>query len=79
MNGVTVITPPEQRVIVTPSHPTGHFVSTPEQPVNVTVPVGKTGPKGPKGDDAQWDAMTQAEYDALPVKDSNTLYVIVEP
>jgi hypothetical protein len=38
---------------------------------------GPTGPAGAAGADAQWDSMTQAEYDALPVKDPNTLYVIV--
>lgn len=35
---------------------------------------GKTGPQGPPG---LWTQMTQAAYDALPVKDPNTLYVIV--
>ncbi len=35
------------------------------------------GPQGPPGDDAQWTSMTQAAYDSLPVKDPNTLYVIV--
>lgn len=47
------------------------------KPVQVTVPVGKQGPPGPPGEAAQWDSMTQAEYDALPSKDPNTLYVIV--
>lgn len=28
------------------------------------------------GEDAHWDAMTQAEYDALPVKDPDTLYIV---
>lgn len=48
--------------------------------VNVTArtgPAGPTGPPGPPGAAAQWDSMTQAEYDALPDKDPNTLYVIV--
>lgn len=45
-----------------------------------------TGPKGDKGDpgasgepgpQGQWDAMTMAEYDALPSKDPATLYVII--
>ena len=47
------------------------------KPVTVTVPLGKQGPPGPPGADAQWDSMTQAEYDALPDKDPGTLYVIV--
>ena len=58
---------------------------TPTQPskIQVTVPVGKQGVKGDKGDsglngaDAQWAKLTQAEYDALPTKDPNTLYVII--
>jgi hypothetical protein len=37
-------------------------------------PVGNTGPQGPPG---QWTQMTQAAYNALPVKDPNTLYVII--
>jgi Domain of unknown function (DUF4082) len=35
------------------------------------------GPPGPKGDPALWVELTQAEYDALPVKDPNTLYIII--
>jgi hypothetical protein len=34
-------------------------------------------PPGPPGPPGQWTQMTQAAYDALPVKDPNTLYVIV--
>ena len=37
------------------------------------------GPPGPPGADAHWVSMTQSEYDALPVKDPETLYVIVFP
>jgi hypothetical protein len=51
------------------------------QPIQVTVPTGKQGVKGDPGQpgqDAQWDSMTQAEYDALPDKDPNTLYVIID-
>ena len=62
-----VITAPEQRVRLT----------TPQQQVSLTIPTGQQGPQGPPGDDAQWDAMTQDEYEALPSKDPNTLYVIV--
>jgi hypothetical protein len=56
------------------------IISTPTQPINVTVPRGKKGDKGDKGDpgqDALWEEMTQAEYNALPTKDPNTLYVII--
>jgi hypothetical protein len=53
------------------------IVSAPTKPVLVTVPTGKQGPPGPPGEDAQWARMTQAEYDALPTKDPNTLYVII--
>jgi hypothetical protein len=38
---------------------------------------GPPGPEGPAGADAEWVQMTQAEYDALPIKDPNTLYVVV--
>jgi hypothetical protein len=50
---------------------------------------GLPGPRGPQGDqgiqgiqgvpgqDAQWVRMTQAEYDVLNPKDSQTLYVII--
>lgn len=55
-------------------------VSVPSRPINVTVPTGRPGPKGdpgPPGADALWESMTQAAFDALPVKDPNTLYVII--
>ena len=38
---------------------------------------GPPGIEGPPGADAKWTRMTQAEYDALIVKDSQTLYVII--
>jgi len=40
-------------------------------------PTGPAGVQGPTGPAAVWVQMTQAEYDALAVKDPNTLYVIV--
>jgi hypothetical protein len=64
-------------------------VSTPDLKVIAAGNVGQPGPKGDKGDQGvvgpagppgpqgQWDALTQAEYDALNPPDSNTLYVIV--
>ena len=56
----------------------GVTITTPTpKPVVVTVPRGLPGPPGPPGAAAQWDSMTQAEYDALASKDPNTLYVIV--
>lgn len=38
---------------------------------------GPPGPPGPQGAQATWTQLTQAQYDALPVKDPNMLYVIV--
>jgi hypothetical protein len=40
-------------------------------------PGGPQGPPGPPGPPGEWDSMTQAQYDALPVKDPDTLYVII--
>lgn len=45
-----------------------------EQAITV-VQVGNVG--GPKGDPGKWVSMTQAQYDAIPVKDPETLYVII--
>lgn len=36
--------------------------------------VGSPGPQGPPG---QWLGLTQDEFDAIPVKDPFTLYVIL--
>lgn len=41
-------------------------------------PAGVAGPVGPAGADAEWVQMTQAAYDALAVKDPDTLYIIVD-
>lgn len=49
------------------------------QPVSV-VHVGEMGfqgPKGATGPQGQWVSMTQFAFDTLPVKDPNTLYVII--
>jgi len=43
----------------------------------VTGQQGKQGVPGPPGKDAQWLKMTKADFDALPTKDPNTLYVII--
>jgi hypothetical protein len=43
-------------------------------------PAGAPGPPGAQGEpgqDATWTSMTQAEYDALAVKDPQTLYLII--
>ena len=67
-------------IIVSTSPITTPIVTTGSRPVSVTVPVGKTGPQGPPGEpgaDAQWARMTQADYDALPIKDPNVLYIII--
>lgn len=55
-----------------PIGPTGP--EGPEGPIGLT---GPEGPQGPAGTDAVWTQMTQAAYDALPVKDPDTLYIIV--
>lgn len=44
-----------------------------EVPLRVSI---GAGPPGPAGADGVWQRMTQAEYDALPQKDPNTLYII---
>jgi hypothetical protein len=46
-------------------------------PIGPTGPLGPTGPQGPMGPPGEtWVVMTQTEYDALPVKDPDTLYII---
>jgi hypothetical protein len=71
-------------VIVTSTSGSRPIVATPTQPVLVTVPQGKKGQKGDKGDpgqDALWDSMTQAQFDALELEgtlDPNTLYIIID-
>lgn len=49
----------------------------PPGPTGPAGPPGPTGPAGPQGAQGVWVQMTQAAYDALPVKDPNTLYVII--
>jgi hypothetical protein len=61
---ITILQPPTDVVIV-------H--STPTITVNGTG--GPPGIQGPPG--AAWQAMTQAEFNALPVKDPAILYVII--
>ena len=59
-------------------------ITVSEDSVLVTAPVSKPvvidagkGSPGPPGKDANWVSMTQAAFDALPVKDPDTLYVII--
>lgn len=74
-----------------PTGPTGPPGTTgaagatgPTGPAGPTGPTGSTGasgsqgPQGPAGADGadNWVQLTQAEYDALPIKDPDTLYVI---
>jgi hypothetical protein len=71
MNGITVTASGPGSVPI---------ITTPERPVHITIPTGPsgpTGPAGPPGTPALWESMTQAEFDALPDPDPNTLYVIV--
>lgn len=42
-----------------------------------SVTLSGTSVTGPTGPQAQWVALTQAEYDALAAPDANTLYLIV--
>lgn len=42
-----------------------------------TGPEGPEGPQGPAGAAAAWTQLTQAQYDALGVKDPAVLYVII--
>lgn len=46
-------------------------------PEVVVVGSGALGPQGPPGPEGQWEALTQAEYDALNPPDPETLYVII--
>lgn len=78
---VTVTVAPRANVVVGLPGPQG-----PPGPPGPTGPKGDkgdTGAQGPKGDTGAqgaqgvWVQMTQAAYDALPVKDPNTLYVII--
>lgn len=86
MNEFLVTTPDESVTITTGRSPVN--ITTPDKSV-VLRGGGLPGPKGPKGDqgiqgeqgvpgeDAKWLRMTQAEYDVLNPKDSQTLYVII--
>jgi hypothetical protein len=72
---VVSATPTVTPVITAPQRPV--HVATSMQSIGVVIPTGKPGPKGDPGEDAQWDSMTQAEFDDLPTKDPATLYVII--
>lgn len=62
---------PEILVTVQQADPIDTQVQGPVVPI---IAAANVGPQGPPG---QWTKMTQAEFDALPVKDPDTLYVIV--
>jgi len=49
-------------------------VTTPDV---LVLAAGNVGPPGPPGPQGQWVSMTQAEYDAIPIPDPDTLYVII--
>jgi hypothetical protein len=86
MSNVIVTTPDESVTITT--RPPSVNITTPDKQV-VLRGSGLPGPKGPKGDkgdqgiqgvpgnDAKWERLTQAQYDVLNPKDSQTLYVII--
>jgi hypothetical protein len=79
-NGVVITAPPMRDVLVTPVSKTINIATAPpstQGPPGIQGIPGPPGPPGPPGEDAKWVRMTQAEYDALVVKDSQTLYVII--
>jgi hypothetical protein len=54
------------------------LVDVTSAPGQVNVIAGAAvGPAGPQGPPGAWTRLTQAEYDALPIKDPTVLYVIV--
>ena len=62
-----------RRFAVTTEFPNSHVTTARSGQVEfVTGPKGDQGIPGPPGPQGQWDAMTQAEFDALPVKDPET-------
>ena len=64
-----------RRFTATVAFPQSHVTSAKTESFEfVTGPKGDPGPPGPQG---EWDSMTQAEYDAIPIKDPSVLYVIV--
>lgn len=76
MSVVEIVNPGEALVVEVIEAPVQTGVVEVVQPGPVG-PAGPPGPPGPPGPQAQWVQMTQAEYNALPVKDPNTLYVII--
>ncbi len=49
------------------------------EPITSAVSVINAGPPGPAGPPSAWQTLTQAQYDALPVKDPNVIYIISDP
>jgi hypothetical protein len=76
-NGISVTAPEERVIVVRPSASTVPIIAPTQQRMNISIPTGPPGKEGPPGKDALWESMTQAEYDALSLKDPQTLYVIV--
>lgn len=48
----------------------------PPGPAGPQGPEGPQGPPGADGQDATWWSGTQAEYDAVVLKNPNTLYIV---
>ena len=70
-----------RRFTATVAFPQSHVTTGQSDDVEfVTGAKGNPGPKGdpgPPGPQGQWESMTQEEFDAIPVKDPETLYVIM--
>ena len=80
MNGITVTAHQNGVNVISATPKPVSVVTTASKPVNVTArtgPQGPPGPPGPSGTPALWDSMTQQEFDALPTKDPQVLYIIV--
>ena len=69
---------PERKFTATVGFPSSRVsVGRSESIDFVTGPGGTAGTPGPPGPQGQWEKMTKADFDALPTKDPNTLYVII--
>jgi hypothetical protein len=83
-----LVTTPDQTVTITTQPPSSVNVTTPDKsvvmrggglpgPPGIQGIQGEQGIQGVPGNDAKWARLTQAEYDVLNPKDSQTLYVII--
>jgi hypothetical protein len=69
---------PKRKFTATVAFPQSRVTTARSDEVDfVTGPGGTPGTPGPPGPQGEWTKMTQADYDALPNKDPNVLYVII--